>query len=123
MYVCLLRFVTLLSEWAKYFPHDFRANSMVELFKIIKNKCVFLEPHFIGDLNKINIYLLRKNEDLTKYESYLKNLHYESLLKADKAKLNEHVTKTKVFEVSNGLLQIGMYPILTVFNAINRQRA
>lgn len=102
VYACLLRFVTLLSEWVKYFPHDFRANSMLELFNIVKNKCVFLDPHFIGDFKKINIYLLRKNENLAKYESYLKNLHYESLLKADKAKLYE-VTKTRVFEVSRAL--------------------
>ena len=106
VHICLLRFVTLLSEWAKYFPHDFRANSMVELLSIVKNKSVFLDPHFIGDFHKINIYLLRKNENLTKYESYLKNLHYESVLKADKAKLNEQVTKTKVFEVSRMLKQM-----------------
>ena len=88
MYENLFRFVTLLSEWAKYFPHDFRSSSMIEHLKLIKNKCLFLEPHFIGDFQKISMYLLRKNDNLTQYETYLKNLHFETLQKADK-KLNQ----------------------------------
>lgn len=73
----LTRLVIALGEWAKYFPHDFRINSMNKSLNKIKNKCALLDESFTDDFNRIISYIDKKNQDLSDYEFYLKKLHLE----------------------------------------------
>lgn len=87
----LSRFMMIIKEWVKNFPHDFRVVSVMLHLKNIGEKISELHTSFANDLNNIFSYVNEMNDNLSEYEEYLKELHNQTTIKAMKRMTFENV--------------------------------